>query len=292
MGTLFAIAAALSWGVADLLSRNLARDIGSYRSLFYSQIVGLFALALYVVVSGSAGSLGSGASSSVLMTLGCLSLLYVVGALTLTLALEKGVLAIVSPIMASYAAITALLSWASGEPISAAGGTGVAILIVGVVMASISRGHGNERPTEELRQPGRWNGVIYAVIASVTYGVMLFILGRSVTPVIGAMLPALAFRTASIILLGSLAKPFAQSLAWPPRRVWRLVVATGLLDAGAFICLAEGSRIGPLSVVGAISSMATAVTVFLAWKFLDERLSRLQWGGVGLALAGIVLVNV
>jgi drug/metabolite transporter (DMT)-like permease len=295
MGTLLAIASAIGWGIADLLSRNLARDIGSYRSLFYTQAVGLSTLTAYLIASGALGEtalLLGAAPARLLLTLAGICALYVIGSLTLTLSFEKGVLAIVSPIIASYAAITAILCWMDGEAASLAGAAGVGVLITGVVLASISSGHDGERPLEELHRPGRWSGVVYALITAATYGAMLFLLGRTVAPAIGALPSAIAFRVASIFILSGLSRPFAQSIAPPPRRLYRPIWLAGLLDASSFIALVEGARIGPVSVAGAISSMATAVTVFLAWRFLDERLSRLQWGGVGLALAGIVLVNV
>jgi uncharacterized membrane protein len=46
------------------------------------------------------------------------------------------------------------------------------------------------------------------------------------------------------------------------------------------------------SVVATLSSLFTAVTVVLAWVFLRERLTRIQWVGLLLILGGIVFVNI
>ena len=119
-GHLLGLMAALCWGSADFwLART--RLVGFYRTLIFMQIVGFVGLTLYCSCLASLIA----AISRGLATLGLAALaalLNIASSLALYRAFEIGVLTIVSPIAASYAALTALLALLSGEVTSAARG--------------------------------------------------------------------------------------------------------------------------------------------------------------------------
>ena len=71
--------------------------------------------------------------------------------------------------------------------------------------------------------------------------------------------------------------------SWRPYP-WLAVIAVGALDGsanGMFQLAAQG---GELIVVAVIGSLYPAATLLLAHWFLHERMSRIQWSGVVLAL--------
>ncbi|MCF8558190.1 MAG: EamA family transporter [Candidatus Nanopelagicales bacterium] len=73
------------------------------------------------------------------------------------------------------------------------------------------------------------------------------------------------------------------SASWRPYP-WLAVIAVGALDGsanGMFQLAAQG---GELIVVAVIGSLYPAATLLLAHWFLHERMSRIQWSGVVLAL--------
>jgi drug/metabolite transporter (DMT)-like permease len=74
-------------------------------------------------------------------------------------------------------------------------------------------------------------------------------------------------------------------------RFWIWIIPAAVMDVSANIVYNLGVARALTSVVVTLSSLFTAVTVLLAWLFLHERLSRWQWVGVALILAGILLVN-
>ena len=96
--------------------------------------------------------------------------------------------------------------------------------------------------------------------------------------------------TSSCVRLAG-AKPFRQSLRLPHGNVWWFIGGVGLFDVVGYVCSAAGLAAGPLTIVGVLISLFSAVTVLLAWVFLRERLEWSQWLGVILIFAGIVLVN-
>jgi drug/metabolite transporter (DMT)-like permease len=71
---------------------------------------------------------------------------------------------------------------------------------------------------------------------------------------------------------------------------WPVLVTIGVFDIGANALFAVASTKGVLPVVAVAGSMYPAFTVALAHGVLGERLARIQWGGVVLALLGVALI--
>ncbi|MGA9372130.1 MAG: EamA family transporter, partial [Solirubrobacterales bacterium] len=69
-----------------------------------------------------------------------------------------------------------------------------------------------------------------------------------------------------------------------------VLLAIGLFDVLANALFAVASTKGVLPVVAVGGSMYPAFTVALAHGVLGERLARVQWAGVLLALAGVVMI--
>ena len=69
------------------------------------------------------------------------------------------------------------------------------------------------------------------------------------------------------------------------------IMTVGLLDTAANVLFAFATRHGNLGVVSMLASTFPVVTVLLGWFVLGERLTRLQQGGVLLALVGVALLS-
>ena len=69
-----------------------------------------------------------------------------------------------------------------------------------------------------------------------------------------------------------------------------MLIVIGVFDVTANVLIAFASTKGVLPVVAVGGSMYPAFTIALAHAVLGERLARLQWTGVYLALAGVVLI--
>ena len=66
----------------------------------------------------------------------------------------------------------------------------------------------------------------------------------------------------------------------------------GLLDTGAFVASARGFSTGQVAIVSVLASLSSAVAVVLTAIFLRERLHVIQWLGMSMLLAGVVLTHV
>ena len=70
-----------------------------------------------------------------------------------------------------------------------------------------------------------------------------------------------------------------------------LVLAAAVLDTLAYVAFNLGIASAYTSIVTALASLFSAVTVLLAWAILRERLAPAQWTGVAVILAGVLLVS-
>jgi drug/metabolite transporter (DMT)-like permease len=309
MGILLGLSAALFWGIADFLVRYSTHNIGTYRTLFFMQFIGLACLSVYLAATGDFRRLTATISWQWWIVAVLVALLNVVSAFSLYRAFEVGVLAVVSPIAASSSALTVLLAIISGELISRARGFGIAATLIGVALAAThfttltdakeedastetssdsNTGHSYLGP---LRRGQLTRGVGWALAASVGYGIDFWLLGIYITPVFGGIMPVWIIRLTTICMLAVFVKPARQNLRLPPRKALWLVLIIGLLDTMAFLSVAIGFTTDLVSVVSVLASLFSAVTVLLAWIFLREKLQWSQWLGISIIFLGVLLVK-
>ena len=141
-GIVFGLTAALCWGVADFSARSASRAGGIFRTLLYMEIIATAAL---LAVAMPLGLLDLSHLSSydparllvLVLVAVLLNLIILAGTALLYRAFAIGTLAIVSPIAASYAAVTALLALLlSGEQIRRPHLLGIACALGGVILTS------------------------------------------------------------------------------------------------------------------------------------------------------------
>src|SRR5271169_5634477 len=128
---------ALSWGAADFAARFASRQIGAYRTLFFMQFFGFLALSVYLKSTGgfSHGIAPGWHPWAMAVAAG---LLNVLASLALYHSFERGTLSIVGPVSSSYPALTVALSFLSGERIHVVRATGLAVTLLGVILAATS----------------------------------------------------------------------------------------------------------------------------------------------------------
>lgn len=292
MGVLLGLVAAVGWGTADFLARYATRSIGSYRTLLFMQFFGLIGLSIILLGTGGWRSAAVGWEPWAWALLA--ALLNILGSLALYRSFEVGILTIVSPVAASYAALTTILSVLSGEVLSPLHTIGIAAALLGVVLASTPLGTAASdqavaQKRDEKKRAGR--GLGWAIVAALGFGVTYWLLGFRVTPALGPIIPVWLIRLTTPCVLTACAIPLRQSLSIPRGRVWWYLTGVGVLDTCAFVANTLGLSLAPVALVSVLASLFSSVTVLLAAIFLRERLHWLQWVGIGVIIAGVALVN-
>ena len=220
-------------------------------------------------------------------------LLNTAATLALYRSFEIGKLAIVAPISASYPVLTMLLSTLTGERLTLMRLVGLLLAIAGVVL--VARGVESTEdadPVDKQARPGKKRiGVGWALLSSLGFGVMFWLLGMRVVPLLGSAPSVWTIRLTSVVATAVAMLVSRRSLAAPSHRNFPWIFGVGLLDTGAYLLNNSGMQHEQTSVVSVLASLYGAVTVGLAAVFLRERVSWAQWLGVVAIFAGIVLIS-
>jgi drug/metabolite transporter (DMT)-like permease len=282
---LLGLASALSYGITDYLAGVAGRAVGIWRSIFYGD------LAAFMVLSACfARPCGEACAFAVhrgawIAALGAGLILFAAAAL-LTRGLTRGTLAVVAPVTASYGAIAALLSAATGERLSLAAGVGILVTACGVCLVSIPAGGRGA-----FRGHLHASGFGWAAGAAVCYGVGFWLQGVFAVPTLGPFIPVWFSYGLAVVTIPMLIPVLGVRLALPRRREWGPVLGAGLFSAAGNAALTIGQSTGRVAIVVVLSTLASAVTVLLSRLVDRATIAAHQWLGMGVIIAGLILIK-
>jgi drug/metabolite transporter (DMT)-like permease len=293
LGIILGLTGAVCWGLSDFIARFASRRVGAYRTLFFMQFFGFLALTIYLKWTGGFAHLAAsgwkpwvfGAIAGVINMIASLAFYY---------SFQIGVMSIVAPVSSSYPALTVALAMLSGERVRTLRGFGMALTLVGVVLASTSFTQDTGETPAEAGKHSRAHlakGVWWAIVAAIGFGFLFWFLGFYVVPLLGSVVSVWLIRLTCMSVLALAAAPARRSMQIPRGNIWWLLFGIGVLDTAAFVFNNAGFQTGQVSVVSVLASLYGVVTVVLSWIFLRERLERTQWFGIVLIFVGIVLVS-
>lgn len=272
MTILFALSAALVWGVADFVGGMASRRVSVITVLLLTELGGLIVIG--AVVAATTPEMFSREDAIMSMAAG------LIGTAALGLfyrALAIGTMSVVAPITATGAVIPVIVGLATGDALSVVQVGGLAVVLVGVVLASREQSS-VEAPSEEQRR-----SIVLAVAAAVGFG-LFFLLSHP---------PAEESVGWTVFFLRLAQVPVVAGIwLWlgaqrPGPKLTTVLLCAGTLDLGATALLALANSGGEVSIVSVLTSTYPVVTVLLAAVVLHERLLRSQYVGIVLTLAGI-----
>ena len=293
MGILLGLATALSWGSADLCARFATRKIGTFRTMLFMQLSGFLLLTTVMPLLGGWGHLMDGSGVRVWAWGILAGLINTSSTLALYRSFEIGKMSIVAPVSASYPVLTMLLSTLTGERITLVRLVGMALAILGVILVA----HGEKIPDDvnlidEKTQPQKKSlGVGWALFSAAGFGVMFWLLGIRVVPMMGAAPSVWIIRLTSVVATLLMMLVARNSMALPERRDTPWILGIGVLDTSAYVFNNFGMKLEQISVVSVLASLYGAVTVALAALILKEPVSKTQWIGIVSIFVGIVLIS-
>ena len=301
MGILFGLTAAICWGVADFVVTRIARQLGVAQAFFYVQIIGMGLIGLRLLANPA---LPAPTARMWLLVVG-IGLFNLAGTLLLYRSFAIGTLALVSPIASAFAVVSALLALLAGERPALLALLGALVLVGGVAIVSRAQ-HGEQ--TEDKGRRTKDESIVHlrrssfvvrrqlppgvpeALGVALCFGISFWALDF-VTPALGILWPVLVLRIVEAVAVVL----FLLRQRTPPARLTRgmaaLVLVAATLDTLAFVAFNLGIGSAYTSIVTALASLFSAVTVLLAWAVLRERLAPAQWAGVAVILVGVLLVS-
>jgi len=273
---------ALGWGTADFAAALSGRRIGSVLTVGISQAVGLVVIVVAFVATGQ-GFGADGFQTAVLLLNGGLA---AAAYICLYRGLELGPVALVSPIVGAYAAITILLAVVfAGESLLGLALLGTALTLAGAVLAStdlkVARGGIHMMHA----------GVPWAIGAMAIFGVATFITGLMAGDV-GWGSATLLSRAGNCFFVALLVfRMRGQVPRNPALTSLALASFVGIADVGGIIAYTLGTQGGNLSITTAVSASFILIPVVGGLVFFKERPAASQLVGVALVGGGLVLLG-
>lgn len=276
MGSFLALFSSILWGTADYLAGNLSKRFKALAVTGVSQTFGLLFGVCAIALTGS--FIAPNFSFDGYFLPGIIAgIAGFIGLTAFYTGLATGRMGVVSPISSLSVLIPLLYALIKGERPSTAQSLGIIIAIAGAFMAS--------GPEIKNRLPIK--PLMYAVIAALGFGTALtFIAIGSETDSLHTMT---AMRCASVAVCILIALRY-RTLGGFSRNHIPLLIFIGVADFLANFFLGVATTKGLVSIAMVFGSLFPIVTILLAYKFLHERLLRIQYVGIAAALSGVVLI--
>ncbi len=281
LSVLSGIGGMFAWGVYDFLGGVFSKQIGPFKSFFWSQLAGATSVLLLALVS----AVSLHVPIQVLLLFPLAAFLYSAGYLFYFRGLEIGNISIVSATMNLWAVFTMLFAFVfMGQRLSAIQTLGVLMILCGVTLASLNwsdiANHGFQVAS----------GVREAALGALFFGIFWNV-SEIISEEAGWLLATLLVKAGivlCVLIFSFLAK---REIGWSTAatRTKSAILLMGIIEAGAVAIVNYGLTIGQAILITPIASALSIVTITLAIVFLKERVTRLQALGMITAIGGIVV---
>jgi len=285
MAAILALISSIAWGIADFMGGVTTRRFPVVLVVLTSQFVGLLLILPFVVISGHWRD-----PRDYVVWAVAAGLAGIAGMLTFYRALAIGAMGIVSPVASMGVLVLLAVAAVRGEQPVPAQVAGIAVTVVGVLLAS-----GPELSGAGLRgQQGR-TSVMLAAVAAVAFGATMAFMAegsRTSVPMTMTVMRMCSVSVMGIVALVLWSRAGERPALGPDR--WRLLASAaviGFFDVTANLTYGMATTMGMLSVVAVLGSLYPVVTVLLAHVFLGERLMRIQQLGVVVTMVGVGLIS-
>jgi len=275
------LAGMFGWGIYDFLGGVYAKQIGPFKSFFWSQLAGLiFALLLIF-----AFTINLNVPVLVIILLPIAAIVYSAGYLFFFKGFEIGNVSIVAATMNLWAVFTMLFAFIfMGQRLSTLQCLGVFMIISGVTLASLNW---SDIKNQNFQLS---SGVKETVLGAFFFGVFWNI-SEVISEKIGWLLTTLFVKFGIILflLLFSFLIKRELDLTKATTKTKCMVVLMGVIEAGAVAIVNYGLTIGDAILITPIASALSIVTITLAIIFLKDNVTKLQGLGIITAIAGIIV---
>jgi drug/metabolite transporter (DMT)-like permease len=276
---IFGLAAALSWGVYDFLSRFPSRAVGPILTVLAVTFFGLVVLSAWVLIAGNEITI----VWPKLWLVAIAGIFFALATLALFAAFALGPITLVAPIVGAYPALAMIFAVAQGARPSAWQWLAIACVLAGAVITS--RSGGRYEDSGELAKGETKIVLGLAVLAGIGFAIGITA-GQTAVPIFGDVETVWLARIFGLLTIG-LIYLWRTPGATLPLRWLPLLGLMGCLDVVALAALTAAGDLPSPELTTVVSSAFGAITVLLARVFLKEPIAPLQLGGMVLIFGGV-----
>lgn len=285
MGIFSGLLSMLGWGISDFLAAKSSRKVGYLITYFWTQLFAFSIALIYLLIKLPTLSI-----SNILQFLVFLlpaGFLYMVGTLSFYKGFTKGQVSLVSPIGASWAMITVILSIIFLKEVLKTNQIVAIILIIfGVILVSV-----NLKELLRIKKFALLGGIKEGLIAMLAWGISLFLIVLP-SKTFGWFLPVFALKFFGILFIVIYATLIKQPLKIKFQlSLLALFFLIGFSDMIAFFGYSFGVEGEYASIIAPVAASFPLVTIILARIFLKERIVLNQAFGVAGIIVGLILIS-
>ena len=280
MPQILALISAVLFGASDFAGGIATRRVSAWVVAAWSQLLGLPILVLGMIVVTS-----TEVTQQDLMWGAIGGAFGVVGLAIMYSTLAAGKMSVVAPVIGAGAAgIPVMWAVATGETITWINwiGIGVAGLAVFLLTAQSRSSRSSDEALDRKL-------LFQALVAAFGFAVFFIALGQ--TSEVSGLWPLVAARSTTVPLAFA-ALFFGAAKSGSMRVVWKLILATGMLDMAANIAIVLAVQRGPIGITAVLGSLYPVFTVAAAILILRERPTARQLAGIALATVAIVTLAI
>lgn len=277
MASVLALFSSILWGTADFFAGRLSKKHHPFAVLGLSQFFGLLTGLIIVLISGDWQGKVFGFDGYLLPGVFA-GLFGYSGLACLYEGLSTGRMGVVSPISSMSAVIPLSYALITGDVLSSITAVGIVIALIGVFCAS----------GPELTNGLPVKPLLLAIGAAIGFGIALTFI--AVGSQSSALLTMVSMRVATLFITIALALKFRSTGGFSKKEL-PLIFFIGSADFIANLFLGIATTKGLVSVAMIFGSLYPIATALLAFKILNERLQKVQYIGIGLAVTGVCLIT-
>jgi bacterial/archaeal transporter family protein len=281
LSILLGIGGMVGWGIYDFLGGVFSKQIGSFKSLSWSQLAGLISILLLAFAFKTEIDLPTLA----IILSAIAAVVYSAGYLFFFKGFEKGNVSIVAATMNLWAVFTMLFAFIfMGQRLTATQTLGVFMIISGATLAAID--------WDDIRNQ-RFHlslGVKEAILGAFFFGIFWNI-SEIISEEIGWLLTTLLVKFGIVIFLLIFSFAIKQEVGSIniSTKTKSVILLMGMIEVSAVALVNYGLTIGDAILITPIASALSLVTITLAVIFLKDKISKLQGLGIGMAIIGIIV---
>lgn len=281
MAFVLALLSSALWGSADFQAGRMSKKYQAFAVLGVTQLVGLFFGLFLIVTTGEGGKVAFGNAGffSGYFWPGVFAGVFgYIGLICLYIGLSTGRMGVVSPISSLGAVVPVVFALIGGEQLSRGRWIGVVIALAGAFCAS----------GPEVSQGFPLKPLALAFGSAFSFGTCLTLMGIGSDS--SALMTMVTMRATTALFTIGLALKFRTTGGFGFKDAPSLIFI-GVADFLANFTLGLATQHGLVSLVMVLGSLYPVVTVLLAFRFLHERLHKVQYVGVFLAVTGVAILS-
>ena len=281
MAFALALLSSALWGSSDFQAGRMSKKYQAFAVLGMTQLFGLIFGISLIFITGERNAIAFGNDgflSGYFWPGAFAGVLGYIGLICLYTGLSTGRMGVVSPISSLGAVVPVLFALIGGEELSKGRWVGVVIALAGAFCAS----------GPEVSQGFSLKPLALAFGAAFGFGTALTFM--SIGSDSSALMTMVTMRATTALFTIGLAIKYRTTGGFKIADAPSLIFI-GIADFLANFTLGLATQHGLVSLVMVLGSLYPVVTVLLAFKFLHERLHKIQYVGVFLAVSGVAILS-